>query len=613
MSREDFPLRRYARLATLLGVSLVCWGGAGCARRPEPGTQPETAGVVPPMMAPPGAVAGRSAAVAAPPAIDLSGDRPARGTVQPVVIDTRTFEPQIQVGRDWDGRVHEVEDFLPRHLRHAVAPAGVVNRLPLGGVSPRARTAPGAMFPGLGVGDSGGWMPPDCSLAVGPEHIVTTVNMTIGFYAKDGTLQTAIPLNDRGDPGFFEPAGAGGFTFDPKCLYDHDAQRFVVIAPEVYSDEQTAWIDIAVSDDADPHGIWYLYRTYCVVSVGETTFWLDYPGLGYDHDAIYVTGNLFGLNASGWGGVLFRIFDKAALLAGEPVVYTDLRDGGAVSVQVAHHFGDNPAPYFVSANNGWSLKIHAITNPLTNPTLVSTGVVVPYFAPLSAGAPNVGGTLSTVDSRIFNAHWRNGELYAAHTIRAGGKNMARWYHLRTNGWPDAGAVEYVEGGNINGGTGVHTFFPAVFSNKFGSVALVMGSSTAETTPEVDTTGRVPGDPAGELGALHAEKIGPNGANGRWGDYFDITVDPTNDATFWIMGEYQNGSGWATWISSLSVTDCEGDLNADGVVDLNDLSILLTHYGQTAGALYDDGDFSGDGKVDLTDLSVLLQNYGTSCP
>jgi len=53
----------------------------------------------------------------------------------------------------------------------------------------------------------------------------------------------------------------------------------------------------------------------------------------------------------------------------------------------------------------------------------------------------------------------------------------------------------------------------------------------------------------------------------------------------------------------------GDVDADGDVDLTDLSILLAHYGMTSGATWADGDFDGDGDVDLADLAALLANYG----
>jgi len=34
---------------------------------------------------------------------------------------------------------------------------------------------------------------------------------------------------------------------------------------------------------------------------------------------------------------------------------------------------------------------------------------------------------------------------------------------------------------------------------------------------------------------------------------------------------------------------------------------------TSGATYEDGDLDADGDVDLADLAALLAVYGTSCP
>jgi hypothetical protein len=58
--------------------------------------------------------------------------------------------------------------------------------------------------------------------------------------------------------------------------------------------------------------------------------------------------------------------------------------------------------------------------------------------------------------------------------------------------------------------------------------------------------------------------------------------------------------------------CPGDLDGDGDVDLTDLAVLLSHYGMTSGAIYEDGDLDEDGDVDLADLAALLAAYGTTC-
>jgi hypothetical protein len=60
------------------------------------------------------------------------------------------------------------------------------------------------------------------------------------------------------------------------------------------------------------------------------------------------------------------------------------------------------------------------------------------------------------------------------------------------------------------------------------------------------------------------------------------------------------------------SNCPADLNDDGVVDGNDLGLLLAAWGPcpTSGAC--PGDFNGDGAVDGADLGILLAAWG-ACP
>ena len=52
----------------------------------------------------------------------------------------------------------------------------------------------------------------------------------------------------------------------------------------------------------------------------------------------------------------------------------------------------------------------------------------------------------------------------------------------------------------------------------------------------------------------------------------------------------------------------GDANLDGRVDINDLTIVLTNYGQTRDEL-EPRRFTGDGTVDINDLTIVLANFG----
>lgn len=57
----------------------------------------------------------------------------------------------------------------------------------------------------------------------------------------------------------------------------------------------------------------------------------------------------------------------------------------------------------------------------------------------------------------------------------------------------------------------------------------------------------------------------------------------------------------------------GDLNGDGLVDQQDLGILLGDWGCAAGPGLCPGDADGDGDTDQADLGVLLANFGLACP
>ena len=563
-------------------------------------------GVVPPAPALPGG--GTTASVAAATAtasshgVDLTEPGGARQlVVEAVTIDTRDAAVQCQLPPAGSEPTQLVKDFLPPHQRRSLPPGGEPSDMIPGRLLDTPRTVPGAQWPGIGQTS---WVPPDPTLAVGPTHIVTTVNQSIAFYTRDGLLEYSNYLNSHGDPGFFEPVGASTFTFDPKCFYDHLAQRFVVVAPEVYSDLGEAWITIGVSDDSNPHGQWHLYRTDAVVRVGDVTYWWDYPGFGYDGQRYYVCGNLFGLNQSGWAGVGFRLFDKADMLNGEPVSTWTLRDGSAASAQAAQHFGDNPAPFFVSVANQSSLRVQAITFEIFDPApeLHTWLVSVPSFTgPSDAPVPGGANPIALIDARIMNAVWRDGYLYATHHVNSSDKNVARWYRMNTTTWPSSGGVILTQVGEVDPGSDTHSWFPAISANRLGDVGLVCGTSSASKSVTVNVTGRTVADPGGTMGTLTPIKVATVYGGGRWGDYYDIAVDPLDDQTFWVIGEYPHSMGWATWIGHFEVTTFTLDY-VDHFVD------CLAGPGVVCSASCRNADLDGDNDVDMSDFAALLQVF-----
>jgi hypothetical protein len=531
-------------IRTLIGSSLASIGLlAGCVFVDE--RQAERPMAAAPA-APAGAFANREPGVSQPSDLTQPG-AVARAVANPTIIDTRQREAGLELLSPAFGPETRPRDILPDH---ALPPEVEARLRGEGGGGERAienatlgserLTSTQRLFPGIA---NTGWTPPDPSIAVGPSHVVQVVNSRIAWFSKTGASQFSQDLQP-----FFSSVGAGGFCFDPKAFYDHYARRYVVVALEVYGTTES-YITIAVSDDDDPNGVWYRYRTDAVITVGQQTYWWDYPGFGYDADAIYVTGNLFGLNAGGFGGVGFRVYDKAAMYAGQPAVYSTLRDGNGASVQVAQCFGDNAAPYFASVS-GSAIRLQAIVNPLTAPVLSTRNVTIPAWNGPSQPPTAGGQTISAVDGRVFNMQWRDGQLYVTHHVSTGGKTLARWYQVRTNNWPLSGTPALERSGTIDPGGDVHTFFPAIYANRFGDVGIVVGTSSPTQRIGVAVAGKLAAQ--ANFGALTTLTTSPVNSGGRWGDYYDIAVDPNDDTLLWAVGEYAESFGWSNWIGSFRV-------------------------------------------------------------
>jgi hypothetical protein len=106
---------------------------------------------------------------------------------------------------------------------------------------------------------------------------------------------------------------------------------------------------------------------------------------------------------------------------------------------------------------------------------------------------------------------------------------------------------------------------SIAMDKQGNIAVGYIASGVNDYPSVRYTGRSAGDPLGEM--TQAEHVlftgqGPQTeAEGRWGDYSALTVDPTDQCTFWFTSEYLTSDvvvigSWATRIGSFRFPNCK---------------------------------------------------------
>jgi hypothetical protein len=142
---------------------------------------------------------------------------------------------------------------------------------------------------------------------------------------------------------------------------------------------------------------------------------------------------------------------------------------------------------------------------------------------------------------------------------------ARWYEIRRDG---AGTYSLYQQGTYAPGDGVHRWMGSIAMDKKGNMAL--GYSVVngvDVFPGIRYTGRLASDPPGQMTLGEETIINGSGVqlttNSRWGDYTDITVDPTDDCTFWYVNEYytlagqmSSAAGWQTRVGTFKLPGCQ---------------------------------------------------------
>ncbi|RMG29133.1 MAG: hypothetical protein D6732_17870, partial [Methanobacteriota archaeon] len=187
--------------------------------------------------------------------------------------------------------------------------------------SPLILDPPGVVIDFEGIPDRGTTIPPDPHLAVGPNHVIAVVNSEFVIFDKQGNQLFQAFADD-----WFQNVLPNADAFDPVIIYDHFEGRWVMVWDNVGAN--TAYWLVSVSDDSDPMGNWcnFAFPAHLNGSTNTST-WGDYEKVGYDYQAIYITGRQFLFNG-GFQYCKLRIIPKSQLYAGNcgPVDYTDFWD-----------------------------------------------------------------------------------------------------------------------------------------------------------------------------------------------------------------------------------------------------------------------------------------------
>lgn len=405
-----------------------------------------------------------------------------------------------------------------------------------------------------------GWIPPDPILAVGPNHIVVMVNKSWAIYDKEGNQGYIVTL-----PDWWAAASPPGGPFDPKCCYDQLSGRWILLAAA--KGTTTSAYMLAVSDDDNPYGSWWLWRLDATVNGSTSTNnWADYPQLGYDSEALYITSNQYEFGG-GFQYAKLRVLNKATAYAGGGLSWWDAwnfknADGSNVRTwQPCHTFGYPGKEWLVnteSSSSGDAVTLWTLDNPTTSPVLTreATIGIGSYEAP--PDAEQLGGTyrINTMDSRIINAVYRSGYVYAsfAEKYNWGSGDNCNLRYLKLNVTTSSAYWN-----KSYGASGYYYYYPSIYPDVSGNIAVCFARSGASEYVGARHTGRRTIDSAMQsssnlkAGEGYYQRVDSYGRN-RWGDYTGIGIDPTDNKTFWIYNEYADtGNVWNTWIGAINFT------------------------------------------------------------
>lgn len=411
--------------------------------------------------------------------------------------------------------------------------------------------------------------PPDPNGDISKDHFVEIVNSTnFKVFNKLGnSVSNLISTNT-----IWSQIGQSNFS-DPVLLYDQAVERWFLaeIAPT-----NTRRVLVAISETSDPLGSWAAYMF-------QAPQLPDFPKFAIWPDAYYMTTNESGFNFPVYA------FNRADLLAGADTIRMQrltIPKIGGVFFEVGQpvDWDGLPAPptgspgLFVKMNDdGWGTTIQdkILLNKVTidwDNQQNSHIEVIPFTsAPFDTDGCQLEGTgqFSCIpqpnNQGIDGAEWiitnksqyRNLGGYESFVLSfmvdVTGDDVAgvRWMEFRKTSTED---WHIHQEGTIGSDDGIHRFMPSIGINGHGDIGIGYAVSGYDKHPSLRFSGRYATDPPGTMTFNEYEFATGTGSQGqsRFGDYASMSVDPSDDATFWFAGEYSKVNGsWGTKIVSFN--------------------------------------------------------------
>ncbi|MDY8135241.1 GEVED domain-containing protein [Aquimarina sp. 2201CG5-10] len=415
--------------------------------------------------------------------------------------------------------------------------------------------------------------PTDPTGAVGPNHYVSAKNSSFAIHDRSGNV--LVPSNSLANIWPGETLG------DPIIFYDNYADRFVITQ---FSDTPNGFL-VAVGKGPDPvNDGWFTYRF-------TTSSFPDYTKFSIWSDGYYVTANK-DQGAQTTNEVVFAL-EREKLLKGDPNAQMvgfslpGIEDNGFFSPGGFHATGPELPPagdmrIVFMQDDSWqdvnddSLKLWSINVNWDNPAsstiaeaeefTADSNAITDFDSVFDGGSfnnlpqPGGGQNIDVIQSTMmYMTSYRRFCDYNSVVMnfavdiddRTDSDNIAavRWYELRQAG--DGQPWTVYQEGTYEAPDGKSAWCASMAMDAFGNIGMgytsmgtTANNATADSFASLRYTGRLASDPLGTM-TVAEQTIAEGTAqdvNFRYGDYAQLTVDPTDDQSFWHIGEYFESTG-----------------------------------------------------------------------
>jgi hypothetical protein len=350
---------------------------------------------------------------------------------------------------------------------------------------------------------------------------------------------------------------------------------------------------IAISKTSSPSGPndWWSYRYYFpIYPAVPFGFFTDFQKISVDATLIYYsTNNFISGNDNGGASKSVMAFDKVSLLNGPSAqIYTTLEfhsDEGLddpaglywpAQIRLPITNPDLPSMFLVSARGaaGGSMRIRHSADDF------ASAIDVAYPAPMPLG----NGVASQPDpTLLLDGYGASAPILFGNSLWISFRYQAdpltsvtRWFELDVSTVSVNGNITIRQWGDLNAmGKSISSIYSALNVDRDGNVAIAFTVTGPQQPPNFVFTGRLASDPLGTMRypyqfITHNNRIYSDGLSditSRWGDYQSCVVDPADQKTFWMFGEYPSdnsndvhgrySSAWMTAIGGFTINTKNG--------------------------------------------------------